>query len=313
MRWNDFRRSENIEDRRLDGGVGGPRISGALPFRGGRLSIGSIIFLLLICWLLGINPLTLIGGSDLMTDSGQSDQTRYAGAPGNPYGQGTRDASQDQAAQFVAAVLGETEDRWTEIFEGMGKVYKAPTLVMFSGVTRSACGTAQSAMGPFYCPNDQRIYLDTQFFGEIETKLRGCQVGSKTCQFSQAYVIAHEVGHHVQDQLGILTRARQQQRDADESESNRIQVKVELQADCFAGVWANHSESKWQFIEPGDVEAALQTASAIGDDMLQKRAQGFAVPDSFTHGTSAQRVRWFTSGLKNGTIQSCDTFAAAQL
>ncbi|HUK07844.1 MAG TPA: neutral zinc metallopeptidase [Stellaceae bacterium] len=313
MRWDEFRRSQNIDDRRGEGGAGAWRGTGALPFRGGRLSIGSIIFLLIICWLLGINPLELIGGSDISTDSGQTDQARYSGSPGEANSRAGTGGSQDQTEQFVAAVLGETEDRWTEIFQGHGQTYKAPTLVLFSGVTRSACGTAQSAMGPFYCPNDQRIYLDTNFFRDIETKLRGCQVGSKTCQFSQAYVIAHEVGHHVQNLLGILARARQQQRNASDSEANRIQVKVELQADCLAGVWANHSEEKWKFIEPGDIEAALQTASAIGDDMLQKRAQGFAVPDSFTHGTSAQRTRWFTTGLKNGTIESCDTFAAAQL
>jgi hypothetical protein len=210
-------------------------------------------------------------------------------------------------------VLGETEDRWTEIFQALGRIYEAPKLVLFSGVTRSACGTAQSAMGPFYCPNDQRVYLDTEFFRQIETQLRGCQACSKTCQFSQAYVIAHEVGHHVQNMFGILPRARQQQRNADTSEVNRIQVRVELQADCFAGVWANHSEQKWKFIEPGDIEAALQTASAIGDDILQKRSQGFVVPDSFTHGTSAQRTRWFTAGLKNGAVESCNTFASARL
>jgi len=194
----------------------------------------------------------------------------------------------------------------------MGRSYAAPKLVLFSGVTRSACGTAQSAMGPFYCPNDQKVYLDTSFFEQIQTQLRGCQIGSKACEFSQAYVIAHEVGHHVQNLLGTLAKAHQLQSRAGETQGNRVQVRIELQADCFAGVWANHSEAKWKFIEPGDVEAALQTASAIGDDILQKRSQGYAVPDSFTHGTSAQRTRWFTTGLKSGTIESCDTFSPAE-
>jgi uncharacterized protein len=179
-------------------------------------------------------------------------------------------------------------------------------------VTSSACGAAQSATGPFYCPNDQRIYLDTDFFSEIQTRLGGCQAGSKTCEFSEAYVIAHEVGHHVQNLLGILPKAEQLQRDASEAQANQIQVRIELQADCFAGLWANRSHAKWKFLEEGDVDAALQTASAIGDDTLQKRSRGYVVPDAFTHGTSAQRKRWFTTGLKSGTIESCDTFSAAQ-
>jgi len=310
MRWSDFRRSDNLEDRRGQGGGGftiGP--GGRLPVRGGRLGIGSIILLLLISWLLGVNPLALLGLTDDFNDSGQYQETPYGGSSG---GQATTGAPRDPTAQFVAAVLGDTEDRWSEIFDNLGRSYDAPKLVLFSGMTRSACGTAQSAMGPFYCPNDRRVYLDTDFFRQIQTQLRGCQAGSKTCEFSQAYVIAHEVGHHVQNLLGILPKARQQQASASTREGNRIQVLVELQADCFAGVWANRSEQKWKFLEPGDVEAALQTASAIGDDMLQKRAQGFVVPDSFTHGSAAQRTRWFTAGLDDGSIQSCNTFAAAQ-
>ncbi len=309
MRWSDFRRSDNIEDRRGEGGGGGWLGSGGgLPVRGRHLSIASIVLLLLISWLLGINPLALIG-ADEPTDSGQSDQSPSAGSPGED----TTRAPGDESFQFVAAVLGETEDRWAEIFRGMGRTYEAPKLVLFSGATRSACGAAQAAMGPFYCPNDRRVYLDTAFFREIETQLKGCDIGSKTCRFSQAYVIAHEVGHHVQNLLGILSRAERQQRSADQSEANRIQVRVELQADCLAGVWANHSQEKWKFIEAGDVAAALQTASAIGDDILEKRAQGFVVPDSFTHGTAAQRTRWFAAGLKNGTLEACDTFGAPQL
>jgi uncharacterized protein len=309
MRWSDFRRSDNIEDRRGEGGGGGwPGSGGGFPVRGGHLSIASIIIILVISWLLGINPLALIGGDEL-TDSGRSDQSPAARSPG----EATTRAPGDESAQFVAAVLGETEDRWGEIFQGMGRTYEAPKLVLFSGATRSACGAAQAAMGPFYCPNDRRVYLDTAFFREIETQLKGCDIGSKTCRFSQAYVIAHEVGHHVQNLLGILSRAERQQRSADQSEANRIQVRVELQADCFAGVWANHSQQKWKFIEAGDVEAALRTASAIGDDILEKRAQGFVVPDSFTHGSAAQRTRWFAAGLKSETLEGCDTFGAPQL
>jgi uncharacterized protein len=309
MRWSDFRRSDNIEDRRGEGGGGGwPGSGGGFPVRGGHLSIASIIIILVISWLLGINPLALIGGDEL-TDSGRSDQSPAARSPG----EATTRAPGDESSQFVAAVLGETEDRWGEIFQGMGRTYEAPKLVLFSGATRSACGAAQAAMGPFYCPNDRRVYLDTAFFREIEKQLKGCDIGSKTCRFSQAYVIAHEVGHHVQNLLGVLSRAERQQRSADQSEANRIQVRVELQADCFAGVWANHSQQKWKFIEAGDVEAALRTASAIGDDILEKRAQGFVVPDSFTHGSAAQRTRWFAAGLKNGSLEACDTFAAPQL
>jgi predicted metalloprotease len=310
MRWSDFRRSDNIEDRRGQGGGGfqpGPGGGFGFPVRGGHVGLGSILLLLLISWIFGINPLALIGGADLSGD-GQSYQTPDAGTDQTAAG-----APDDQMGQFVAAVLGDTEDRWSEVFRKGGATYEAPKLVLFSRVTRSACGTAQSAMGPFYCPNDRRVYLDTSFFRQMETQLQGCPAGSKTCDFSKAYVIAHEVGHHVQNLLGILPKARRQQQDSDESEANHIQVRVELQADCLAGVWANLSQEKWKFLEPGDVEAALQTASAIGDDILQKRSQGFAVPDSFTHGSAAQRTRWFTTGLKNGSVASCDTFSAAQL
>ncbi|HTS91467.1 MAG TPA: neutral zinc metallopeptidase [Stellaceae bacterium] len=302
MRWDDFRRSDNIEDRRGDGSGGGMLPGGGgLPIRGGHIGIGGLLVLLVLGWILGINPLALLGGADF-DDGGQTYQAP-SGSTGTP---------QDQMAQFVAAVLGDTEDRWTEIFRANGRNYIPPKLVLFSSVTRSACGTAQSAMGPFYCPNDQRVYLDTAFFKMMQTQLHGCQVGSKACEFSQAYVIAHEVGHHVQNLLGTLDKAHRLQNSSGETAGNRVQVRVELQADCFAGVWANHSEAKWKFLEPGDVEAALQTASAIGDDILQKRAQGYAVPDSFTHGTAAQRTHWFTVGLKNGTVESCDTFSPSQ-
>jgi uncharacterized protein len=218
----------------------------------------------------------------------------------------------DRMGQFVSAVLGSTETVWTDIFAQSGRTYKAPTLVMFSGATQSACGFAKSAMGPFYCPLDQKVYLDTSFFQDLEGRLGACQVGSKTCQFSQAYVIAHEIGHHVQNLLGVLPKVQQAQRAMDQAEANGLQVRVELQADCLAGVWANRGQAKWDFIEPGDVDSALQTASAIGDDRLQRRSQGYVVPDAFTHGTSAQRSQWFTTGLKSGAVASCNTFRNEQ-
>src|SRR6516165_871283 len=210
--------------------------------------------------------------------------------------------------EFVAAILGSTEVQWTNIFANAGRRYEPPTLTLFSGSTVSACGYAQSAMGPFYCPNDQKIYLDTAFFRDLEQRFHGCDVGSKSCQFAQAYVITHEVGHHVQNLLGILPRVQQVQRGMDQAQANQLQVRVELQADCLAGVWAHHAEEKWRLLEPGDIEAALQTASAIGDDRLQRRATGHVVPDAFTHGSSAQRTRWFTTGLKSGSLANCDTF-----
>jgi predicted metalloprotease len=203
--------------------------------------------------------------------------------------------------------------QWTAIFSQAGKQYEPPTLVMFSGATQSACGFAQSAMGPFYCPIDRKVYLDTSFFQELERRFRGCDTGSKNCQFAQAYVIAHEIGHHVQNQLGHLSSVQKEQRAMEKAEANSLQVRVELQADCLAGVWANRAEEKWRFIEPGDVEAAMQTAAAIGDDRLQRQSQGYVVPDAFTHGTSAQRTRWFMAGLKSGNVGTCDTFRAPQL
>jgi uncharacterized protein len=306
MRWDQFRRSDNVEDRRDDSASGGF----GMPVRTGGLGIGTILVLGLIGWALGIDPRILIGGAEILSSNqAPSQDSREVGRSDS----GPGAAPNDQSGQFVAAVLGDTEDRWGEIFRSFGQTYEPPKLVMFSGVTRSACGTAQSAMGPFYCPNDRHVYLDTDFFRQIQTRFQGCRVGSKACEFSQAYVITHEVGHHVQNLLGILPKVQQMQASLDRGDANQVQVRVELQADCLAGVWANHSQAKWKFLEPGDIEAALQTASAIGDDTLQKRAQGYVVPDAFTHGSSEQRQRWFTNGLKTGTIQGCDTFAAAQL
>jgi predicted metalloprotease len=299
MRLDQLPRSDNVEDRRGQGG--GFRVPGG---RGG-LGIGTVIVLGLLAWGLGIDPRLLIDGAEIFSGGDSSQQQRSeptrAGAPS------------DQAGQFVSAVLGSTEAQWQKIFAQAGKEYEAPTLVMFSGATRSSCGFAQSAMGPFYCPNDRKVYLDTSFFQDLERRFRACDAGSKSCQFSQAYVIAHEVGHHVQNLLGILPKVQRMQQSMDRTDSNSIQVRVELQADCLAGVWAHHAQETWNFIEPGDVEAALQTASAIGDDRLQRQSQGYVVPDAFTHGSSAQRTRWFMTGLRSGKLDACDTFNAAQL
>jgi uncharacterized protein len=304
MRIDEMPRSDNVEDRRSAEMGGGLRIPGG---RGG-LGIGTVIVLGLIGYWLGIDPSLLIGGAEILS-GGDSQQES---SPGPGAGESRTGAPSDQMGQFVSAVLGGTEVQWQKIFAQYGKTYEPPKLVMFSGATRSGCGLAQSAMGPFYCPNDREVYLDTSFFQELERRFHGCDVGSKACQFSQAYVIAHEVGHHVQNLLGILPKAQQMQEGMNKAQANQVQVRVELQADCLAGVWAHHSEEDWKFIEPGDVEAALQTASAIGDDRLQKQAQGYVVPDAFTHGSSEQRTRWFTAGLKSGNIESCDTFNAAQ-
>jgi predicted metalloprotease len=307
MRWDVFRRSTNVEEGQSGSGPGAG--SGGFRLGAGHMGIGAIVVIFLVSWGLGIDPTVLF---DAVTNGGTPSQTNPGSPNGENSNQATTSAAQNPNWQFVAAVLGETEDRWAEILRDRGVSYEAPKLVLFSGVTPSACGAAQSAMGPFYCPNDRRIYLDTEFFTEIETRLGGCDAGSKACQFSEAYVIAHEVGHHVQNLLGILPKAERLERDASKTEANQIQVRIELQADCFAGLWANRSQAKWKFLEEGDVDAALQTASAIGDDTLQKRTQGYVVPDAFTHGTSAQRKHWFTTGLKSGTIKSCNTFSAAQ-
>jgi predicted metalloprotease len=305
MRWDDFRRSDNVEDSRgEDGGFGGGGGIG-IPVGGGGLGIGTVIVLGLIGWAFGIDPSILIGGAEIVNSGRHYEQPyqpspRQAGAP------------KDQLGDFVAAVLGNTEDTWSEIFKSSGQQYRVPRLRLFSGTIQGGCGFAQAAMGPFYCPNDRRIYLDTSFFRDIQVRFRGCS--GKACEFAEAYVIAHEVGHHVQNLLGILPKAQSAQRAAgDRVQANRIQVRVELQADCLAGVWANRSNQRWKSIEPGDVEAALQTAAAIGDDRLQKQSRGYVVPDAFTHGSSAQRQRWFTTGLKEGKVSSCNTFAASSL
>src|SRR3954468_8416290 len=305
MRLDDLPQSDNIEDRRGDGSSAGGGGGFGFPMGRGGLGIGTIAILGIIGYALGIDPRLLIGGAEILSGGSSQQQTRSQPS-------GKTGAPSDEMGKFVARILGSTEVQWKQVFEQAGKRYKNPSLVMFNGATRAdACGQAQSAMGPFYCPSDQKIYLDTSFFRDLERRFKGCDAGSRACQFAQAYVIAHEVGHHVQNQLGILPEVQQKQRALSKSEANHWQVKVELQADCFAGVWANKSDQQWKFIEPGDVEAALKTAAAIGDDRLQKQAQGYAVPDSFTHGSSEQRQRWFNAGLKGGTVGSCNTFAAS--
>jgi len=290
MRLDELPTSDRIEDRR------------GLPVGRAGLGIGTIIVLGLIGWALGVDPRVLIGGAEMISQSGQTQQQSEVstGAPS------------DEMGRFVSAILGSTEAEWTDVFAQVGQTYKPPTLVMFSGATQSGCGFAKAAMGPFYCPIDQKVYLDTSFFQDLEKRFGACNVGSKTCQFSKAYVIAHEIGHHVQNQLGLLPQVQEAQRAMGKADANSLQVRVELQADCLAGVWANRGQAKWRFIEPGDVESALQTASAIGDDRLQRKTQGYVVPDAFTHGTSAQRTQWFITGLKSGALASCDTFASAQ-
>jgi uncharacterized protein len=293
MRWDDFRRSENVEDVR-GGGFGG------MPMGAGGLGIGGVILITLLGWVFGIDPSALLNVFNGQTPSSYEAPTTTG-----------RATPEDRTGQFVAAVLGDTEDRWKELFQQSNRVYRAPKLRLFSGADRSGCGFAQAAMGPFYCPNDEHVYLDTSFFRDLETRFRGCS--GKACEFAQAYVIAHEVGHHVQNLLGVLPRITHLQEGRDRASANQLQVRLELQADCLAGVWAHHSQEKWKFIEAGDVEAALQTASAIGDDRLQRQSQGYVVPDAFTHGSSAQRVKWLKTGLQSGEVSSCNTFDGQEL
>jgi predicted metalloprotease len=312
MRLDDLPDSGNVEDRRAEGGFGGG--GGIGPIGGGGLGIGTVVVLGLVGWALGIDPSLLIGGAEMLN----RQQRPEIQAP--PTGRRTG-TPQDDMGRFVSRVLGSTEMQWKNIFSKDGKTYRAPVLVLYRGTTRAQCGgVAQAAMGPFYCPADYKIYLDTSFFDQIATRFRGCDVGSRSCQFAQAYVIAHEVGHHVQNLLQILPKVQQAQRAAaSRAEANRIQVQVELQADCLAGVWANReneslkSQGKPPFLEPGDIEAALRTAAAIGDDTLQRKSQGYVVPDSFTHGSAEQRQRWFAAGFRSGSLASCNTFASAQL
>lgn len=306
MRDDDFRQSDNIDDRRAEGGFGG---GGGFGRRGG-LGIGTILILGLVGYAFGIDPRLLIGGAEILTGGGQSPNYQTDGRP-SP---GKSGAPTDEMGKMISGVLGEIDDRWHEIFQASGQSYSGPRIVLFRNATNGGrCGMAQSAMGPFYCPPDKQIFLDTNFFKQVETRFRGCS--GSACRFTAAYIIAHEAGHHIQNLLGILPKVtRLQQQAGSKAEANALQVKVELQADCLSGVWVNREAKKRpNFLEPGDIEAALTTATAIGDDTLQRRETGQVVPDSFTHGSAAQRKRWFMTGYQQGSVQACNTFAADNL
>ena len=303
MRWEDFRTSENVEDRRGMGGGGGGGFG--IPIGGGGgLGIGTIVVLGLVGWALGIDPRLLIGGAEMLNRGGGSSYQKQT----MPAPSGRTGAPNDQTGRFAAAILGNTEDVWNEVLPAqMNRQYTPTKLVLYTGGTRSGCGVAQSAMGPFYCPLDKQVYLDTAFFGEMQRRFNA---GG---DFAYAYVIAHEVGHHVQDVLGILGKVQSRQREVDQASANQLSVRIELMADCLAGVWAKNSNDRFKDLDQNDIQEAVNAATAIGDDTLQKQSRGTVVPDSFTHGSSAQRVRWLTTGFKSGQVQSCNTFRASQL
>ncbi len=289
MRWQGDEQSSNIEDRRGSGGGGGFGIGG------GTVGIGTIVIALIGSWFFGVSPSTILS----LLSGGSPAQVQQA--PSHP-------PRNDQETQFVSTVLRYTETTWTQIFKANGATYTPPVLVLYDDATSTGgCGTGQAAVGPFYCPADRKVYIDLTFFRMMQQRFK---VGG---EFTQAYVIAHEVGHHVQNLLGISGKVDGMRNRLSETEANALSVRVELQADCFAGVWAYHTNEAKQIIEQGDVESALAAASAIGDDALQRQSRGEVVPDSFTHGTSAQRVRWFTKGLQTGSVEQCNTFEARQL
>jgi predicted metalloprotease len=267
--------------------------------RGGGIGIGGILVILLISWVLGINPLTLLSGGDISLDGGGTTQQSGGQQAGTrPQGQ-----SSDDTTAFVRTVLAETEDTWSGIFQAAGETYQKPTLVLFSGQVSSACGYASAASGPFYCPGDRKVYLDTSFFKELDQRFGAAG------DFAQAYVIAHEVGHHIQNLTGVLPEFNRRRQSMSQVDANRMSVRVELQADCYAGIWGKFTEQKG-ILETGDLEEALNAAHQIGDDTLQKQTQGYVVPDSFNHGTSAQRTEWFKRGFQSGRVEDCDTFSA---
>ncbi|KQS95819.1 MULTISPECIES: neutral zinc metallopeptidase [unclassified Rhizobium] len=307
MEWKGRRQSGNIEDQRGSGPVrgglggnpfgrgGGFRIPTGGGGRGGGMSIGTIIFLVVIYFVLkmmGIDMLQVLDGGQGGSPSGY-EQTQGSSPQGS--------AQEEETKAFVSTVLAETEDTWNGIFQASGETYEEPKLVLFRDGINSACGMASSATGPFYCPGDHKVYLDMAFFDELAQKFDAAG------DFAEAYVIAHEVGHHVQNLLGILPKVNQQRQQVSEAESNQLSVRVELQADCFAGIWGKYTEQKG-LLEQGDLEEALNAATQIGDDTLQKRTQGYVVPESFNHGTSAQRATWFKRGFESGKLSACDTF-----
>ncbi len=294
MRWEGNEQSDNVEDRRGDGGGGG----GGFPIGGRGVGIGTVAVALIAGWIFGINPLTVLS---LLSGGGEpAPQVQQQGpAPAPP--------ANDRQAAFVSTVLKNTEVVWTAVFRQNGGTYTPPKLVLFRGVTTTACGAGQSAMGPFYCPGDQKVYIDLGFYDTLKNQL------GAPGEFAQAYVIAHEVGHHVQDELGITAKVDGMRNRLSQTQNNALSVRVELQADCFAGVWAHHSQESKKWLDPGDIEAAMNAAQKIGDDALQRSAGRAVVPDSFTHGTSAQRQRWFGAGYQSGDMKSCDTFNARTL
>jgi uncharacterized protein len=286
MKWEGNRESDNVEDRRGMGGSG---------FGGRSIGLGTVAIALVLSYFLGVSPTTVL---NVLTGSGISTVQEVPAQ---------RPPETDQMARFVSTVLADTEDTWTELFRSQGGSYARPKLVLFSGSTPTACGTGQSATGPFYCPGDQKIYIDLGFYRLMQQRFR------VSGEFAQAYVIAHEVGHHVQHLMGITDKVDGARRRMSPAQGNALSVRLELQADCFAGVWAYHADRARSILEAGDIEAALNAASAIGDDALQRQSRGEVVPDSFTHGTSAQRVRWFKRGIQSGQVGTCNTFEAAQL
>ncbi|MDF3836438.1 zinc metallopeptidase [Cupriavidus basilensis] len=297
MRLDDEAESQNVEDRRGDGsgGFGG---FGAGPK---TLGIGTILVALAASYFFGIDPSVIMQGASVLQGS-QQHAPQQQHVPSHP-------PANDQMTVFVRKVLGNTERTWSHIFEtDLNRQYAPPRLVLFTGSTPTACGTGESAMGPFYCPGDQKVYIDLAFYDELRKRF------GAGGDFAQAYVIAHEVGHHVQNLLGVSGKVDAARRRMGEAQANQLSVRVELQADCLAGVWAATAErANQQLLEPGDIEQGLKAAAAIGDDRLQKQAQGYVVPEAFTHGTSEQRVRWLRQGLTSGDIRKCDTFAARQL
>lgn len=297
MRWKDWGSSGNLEDRRGMGGMfGGRSPMGAgfpIGFGGRGFSLTTLIIVGVIMWALGIDPRTLLTGE---MPQGSSTTDQRAGP-----------AKNDEQTRFVSAVLATTEQAWDSYFNETGGAYEKPKLVLFSGGVGSACGFAQSAAGPFYCPLDRKVYLDMSFFTQLERRF------GAPGDFAQAYVIGHEIGHHVQNILGIIPRVQNAQARLSKTQRNAMQVRVELQADCFAGIWAKRANDIKPTLEPGDAEEALAAASAIGDDTLQKKSQGYVVPESFTHGSSQQRMQWFQTGLQKGDIEACNTFTAETL
>jgi uncharacterized protein len=291
MKWEGQDQSSNVEDRRGSGGLGG-RIGG----RG--IGIGGIIIAVLASVIFGINPLTVLGllGGTGMSGGGSAQQAPAKPPPAN-----------DTVAAFVSTVLRDTEVVWSQVFQAGGTTYREPKLVLFRGATPTACGTGQSAMGPFYCPGDGKVYIDLQFFDTLKSRM------GAPGDFAQAYVLAHEVGHHVQNLLGITGKVDGMRGKVSEAQMNALSVRVELQADCLAGVWTHHSQKSKGWLEQGDIEEAMNAAAQIGDDTLQRRSQGTVVPESFTHGSSAQRVSWFKRGAQSGSIAQCNTFDARQL